>query len=111
MASPVSLAELRNGVQASYDKAADVLYLSLGAPQQADTDEVRPGLLIRYSWRDGRPCGATIIDYRMAHANEPSEIVEIYLETYLGVPRKSIEAAIARAVSAELLEPAADLPG
>jgi hypothetical protein len=46
-----------------YDRAADVLYLSLGKPQQALTFEERDGLLVRKDPISGYPVAVTVIQY------------------------------------------------
>lgn len=48
---------------ASYDKDADVLYLSIGAPQPATGVETPEGHIVRYG-DDGRVVGLTIIGAR-----------------------------------------------
>jgi hypothetical protein len=49
--------------QLSYDRDADVLYVSIGSPRPANTDEDEQGLLIRKDPKSGETVGATILDY------------------------------------------------
>ena len=47
----------------SYDRDADVLYVSIGSPRPAHTYEEEQGLLIRKDPRTGETVGVTILDY------------------------------------------------
>ena len=49
--------------QLSYDRDADVLYVSIGSPRPAYTDEDEQGLLIRKDPKSGETVGVTILDY------------------------------------------------
>lgn len=47
----------------SYDRDADVLYISIGSPRDAYTYEEEHGLLLRKDPRTGETAGVTILDY------------------------------------------------
>lgn len=47
----------------SYDRDADVLYVSIGSPRPAFTEEAEEGLLIRKDPKTGETVGITILDY------------------------------------------------
>ncbi len=47
----------------SYDRDADVLYISIGSPRLAHTYEEEQGLLIRKDPKTGETVGVTILDY------------------------------------------------
>jgi uncharacterized protein YuzE len=47
----------------SYDRDADVLYISIGPPQAAHTYEEEHGLLLRKDPDSGDTVGVTILDY------------------------------------------------
>ena len=47
----------------SYDRDADVLYVSIGSPRPAHTHEEDEGLLLRTDARTGETVGVTILDY------------------------------------------------
>ena len=47
----------------SYDRDADVLYVSIGSPRPAHTYEEDEGILIRKDPRTGETVGITILDY------------------------------------------------
>ena len=49
--------------QLSYDRDADVLYVAIGSPRPAYTDEDEQGLLIRKDAKSGETVGVTILDY------------------------------------------------
>lgn len=48
----------------SYDKSADVLYISFGAPQEAISEESEEGLLIRRHPKTGAVVGLTVLDFK-----------------------------------------------
>ena len=47
----------------SYDRDADVLYISIGSPRPAHAYEEEQGLLIRKDPKTGETVGVTILDY------------------------------------------------
>jgi uncharacterized protein YuzE len=47
----------------SYDEASDVLYLSLGEPRPATTEEDNEGILIRKDPKSGETIGVTVLSY------------------------------------------------
>ena len=49
--------------QLSYDRDADVLYVAIGSPRPAYTDEDEQGLLVRRDPKSGETVGVTILDY------------------------------------------------
>ena len=49
--------------QLSYDRDADVLYISIGSPRPAYTNEDEQGLLIRKDPKSEETVGVTILDY------------------------------------------------
>jgi hypothetical protein len=46
-----------------YDDASDVLYLSIGTPREAFTEEGPEGLLIRKDPQTKEPIGVTVVAY------------------------------------------------
>jgi uncharacterized protein YuzE len=46
-----------------YDDASDVLYLSLGKPRPATTEEDSEGILIRKDPKSGETIGVTVLSY------------------------------------------------
>jgi len=54
---------LTKHLSVSYDKASDVLYVSVGEPQAALTVEDRDGVLLRKDPKSGKPVAVTVVDY------------------------------------------------
>jgi len=50
-------------VTSSYDSEADVLYISIGEPVPAISDEVCPGVLVRRDPSSGQIVGMTLLDF------------------------------------------------
>lgn len=47
----------------SYDKEADVLYVSIGKPKQAICETLDNGVVVRYDKKSDKVIGFTIIDF------------------------------------------------
>lgn len=64
-------------LELSYDRDADVLYVSLGSPRPAVTDEAEGGLLIRRDPETRDIVGATVLEYeaRFRHLSDFSWIL------------------------------------
>lgn len=54
---------MRKKVQFHYDREADVLYLSVGKPQQAKTVEMGEDFILRLHPKTAEVVGITIIDF------------------------------------------------
>lgn len=48
----------------SYDADADVLYVSIGEPQEAISEELENGIFIRKSTKTSAIIGITIVDFK-----------------------------------------------
>lgn len=83
-------------INLSYDDHADVLYLALGAPVPALTDEDDNGLLLRFATSDGHPCGVTVLGYRESHWNERVNKLSELVSSHLHIPTKEVQRALAR---------------
>jgi uncharacterized protein YuzE len=57
------MAKKLGNLSISYDRTADVLYVSLGEPTPAVTVEDRDGVLIRKDRKSGKPIAVTVLDY------------------------------------------------
>jgi uncharacterized protein YuzE len=78
----------------SYDREADVLYLSVGDPAEAvDFDESAEGHALRYD-ADGKLVGLTIVNARRLLEHEGTIVVT---PPQLRVERDELEAALAAA--------------
>jgi uncharacterized protein YuzE len=71
----------------TYDQEADVLYASLGAPQQAITDEVEDDILLRYCPPRPEVVGITIANFRRHFPDkEPAKVIQDLIRKYPIVP-------------------------
>ena len=75
------------GLVFSYDKTADVLYMSIGKPQEGIDEEVGKGIFVRLDLKRKKPCGIMIIDFekRFANAKTKPLPVEIKDISYVAV--------------------------
>lgn len=55
------------GVSASYDRAADVLYIVADNAPAMEGDGLPDGLELDYAIESGEPCGATVIGFHRYH--------------------------------------------
>jgi len=65
-----------------YDKPRDVLYISIGSPQEALSEMDDEEFIVRYSKKDNSLCGITIInvkEYWLARKDQFSEHLNKYL--------------------------------
>jgi hypothetical protein len=69
-----------------YDRASDVLYVSVGRPRAARSREREPGLVWRHSVEDGQPIGVTIVDFLFYWLPKKNELATL-IERRLGVPK------------------------
>jgi len=57
------MAEMKYTDFIRYDEDADVLYVSIGEPRKAVSDEIEDGILIRRDVETGEVVGFTILHY------------------------------------------------
>jgi uncharacterized protein YuzE len=70
-----------------YDQEGDVLYASLGAPQQAVTDEVEEDIGLRYCPPRPEVVGITIVNFRRHFPDqEPAKVIRGLFAKYPEVP-------------------------
>ncbi len=53
----------QRAIRLSYDKDADVLYISFGKPQKGISEEMGSGIVVRRDNINGQIIGITIIDF------------------------------------------------
>ncbi len=70
----------------SYDKAADVLYISFGQPQFGLDDEEEAGIFIRRHPETKHIIGATVMDFEKRFSKNLAEVLPIALEDIVQVP-------------------------
>lgn len=78
----------------NYDQYADVLYLALGKPVPATTDEDADGLAFRFALDDGRPCGVTIMGYKESLWQKKISSLSNAIAQRLQVSNGSVEIAL-----------------
>ncbi|MBE0586546.1 MAG: DUF2283 domain-containing protein [Hydrogenophaga sp.] len=79
-----------------YDELADVLYVALGVPVPADTDEDDNGLLLRFALSDGHPCGVTVLGFREDRWNQRVGALSDVVATHLHIPKGEVQQVLAR---------------
>jgi len=65
-----------SGLKISYDKDADVLYVSIGPPKPAICETLDNGVVVRYNESTNKVIGFTIIDFakRFSAKDEPVSV-------------------------------------
>ncbi len=72
-----------NALRISYDRAADVLYLTLDTPKEGIDEEVSAGVFVRLDAKTRRAIGVTIIDFEKRFSRPVAESVPIDLAQFL----------------------------
>lgn len=84
---------MNSDLKLSYDEHADVLYICMGDPVPAETDEDDRGLLLRTALSDGHPCGVTVMDYQRrwhARMDELADAVAAHLQLPVGAVQQAL---------------------
>ena len=81
-----------------YDTDADVLYLALGRPVPAETDEDDDGLLVRYALDDGHPCGVTVLGFASGGWNHDLDRLSRIVGKHLKMTAQTVQTALRHAV-------------
>lgn len=66
----------------SYDKKADVLYLSVGKPKKSISREIEDGILLRVDSKTKQITGLTIIDFESRFQKAKPKSIDINLEAH-----------------------------
>lgn len=80
-------------VEASYDRDADILYISKNRAETALTEEDDNGLLLRYSLTTDKPCGVTVRSFSAYWANHQDELAS-EVSNFLSVSSIKVERVI-----------------
>jgi hypothetical protein len=81
-----------------FDRDADVLYIALGSPQPAESEERDKGIVLRYSVKNDAPCGVTVVGFRdHGWARRRNDLVALVAE-HLGVPPEVVSDALSQAL-------------
>jgi len=97
MASASMTRKSYSSVSALYDEKADVLYVWRGGPQPAETEE-RDGLLLRFAFSDGTPCGVTVVGYIENGWNTQLHGLVKRISAHISESATQVESAIAQAI-------------
>lgn len=73
----------RKKLSFSYDKKADVLYLSVGKPRKSISREVEDGILLRFDPKSKEVTGLTIMDFESRFQKAKPRPIDISLEAHL----------------------------
>lgn len=73
----------RKKMSFSYDKGADVLYLSVGKPKKSLTREIDDGVLLRFDPKSKEITGLTIIDFESRFQKAKLRSIDVDLEAHL----------------------------
>ena len=65
---------MEKGLTFEYDEHADVLYISVGAPKPAISEEVDEGIIFRRDPATRQLTGLTIIDFRTTFLKAPKRL-------------------------------------
>lgn len=61
-------------ISISFDKEADVMYLSFGKPVKAEGEEIEEGVFARYDPKSKKLVGLTIVNFSKKFGIAPKEI-------------------------------------
>ena len=72
---------VKNGVVFSYNKIADILYMSIGEPKEGIDEEVDDGIFVRLDIEQRKPCGIMIVDFEKRFANVKTKPLPVEIES------------------------------
>ena len=68
-------------IQISYDRIGDVLYLSVGDPRPAVSEEIGDDVLLRLDLETGEPVGLTVLNFSARFSDaHPSDVLPVGIE-------------------------------
>jgi len=73
----------RKKMSLSYDKEADVLYISVGKPKKSLSREMDDGVLLRLDQKTKKITGLTILDFEARFQKPQGRSIDIDLEAKL----------------------------
>lgn len=82
----------------NYDKHSDVLYIILGEPKRAFTEDVN-GFLLRFAEEDEQPCGITILDFAKRFLFAPAPPLIEIISVHLCKPFDQVDAQLSTALN------------
>lgn len=72
-----------NELRISYDKSADVLYMSFGKPKEGIDEEIEDGVYLRVNEKTNKPLGFTIVDFEKRFSTSIEKAIPINLSGVL----------------------------
>jgi len=72
--------EINEGLVFSYDKTSDILYLSIGEPQEGIDEEVEEGIFVRLNPKTKIPNGIMIMDFEKRFSNNKTKPLPLKIE-------------------------------
>lgn len=72
-----------NKLRMSYDKEADVLYLSLGSPKAAISDIDENGIIVRRDPETKKVVGLTVVDFLLNFSSAKAKLLSPHLSAKL----------------------------
>lgn len=75
----------KRDIRLSYDKVADVLYMTFGEPQKGVAEETESGILIRRHPESKQIIGITIIDFEKRFSGNTEKSLPITLEDVVNI--------------------------
>ena len=73
----------RKKMSFSYDKQADVLYLSMGNPRKSISHEVEDGIILRFDAKNKELSGLTIIDFQARFQKAKPRAIDVTMSAHL----------------------------
>lgn len=73
----------RKKMSFSYDKKADVLYLSVGKPKKSLSREIEDGVVLRFDPKSKEVSGLTILDFEARFQKPSFRSIDVNLEAHL----------------------------
>ena len=61
-------------IMISFDKQADVMYMSFGKPVKAEGEEIKEGIFARYDPKSRKLVGLTVVNFSKKFGMHPEEI-------------------------------------
>ena len=86
-------------IDAEYDRAADVLYVSLGTPRESEGEDRPAGVVLRYGMDDNRPSGVTVIGFAENGWSRHKIKLAKIVSSHLSVSSSEVRSALERVAS------------
>ena len=73
----------RKKMSFSYDKQADVLYLSMGNPRKSISHEVEDGIILRFDAKKKHLSGVTIMDFQARFQKAKPRSIDVTVNAHV----------------------------